>query len=128
MPLSLLLDENVSPVVAQQIRQRRPDIPVESLFTWQGGALVGQPDAAILQAAHERAWTVVTYDTQILSELSYWFEEARPFGGLVFVDAKTIASNDFGALVVALIALWDRSSEETWAGRLIFLTRGDKER
>lgn len=123
MALRLLLDENISPVVAQQIQQKRPDIIVESLYHWQEGALVGMPDSRVLRVAHEHHLTVVTFDTQILSELYFWFEEVRPFSGLLFVDEKTIANNDFGALVASLIALWDKCFEEDWANRLVYLTR-----
>jgi hypothetical protein len=123
VPLRFLLDENISPVVAQQIRQKRPDIPVESLSEWRGGTLIGRPDSSVLRAAHEENLTLVTFDTQILSELYFWFDEARPFSGLLFVDEKTIANNDFGALVSALIALWDRCSEDEWESRLVYLNR-----
>lgn len=123
MLLRFLLDENISPVVAQQIRQKRPDVPVESLHQWGDGQLLGRPDTHVLRAAQEHHLTVVTYDTQILSELYFWFDQGRPFAGLLFVDEKTIANNDFGSLVTALIALWERCSEEDWENRLVYLNR-----
>jgi predicted nuclease of predicted toxin-antitoxin system len=119
--LKYLLDENISPVVAQQIRQKQTDLPVESLHEWQDGNLMGRPDSSVLRAAHEAGMVVVTFDTQILSELYFWFDGARPFGGLLFVDNKTIASNDFGALTTSLIAFWNIHQEEDCANRLAYL-------
>ena len=122
MALRYLLDENISPVIAQQIRQKQPDLPVESLQEWRGD-LMGKPDSSVLRAAHEAGMVVVTFDTQILAELYFWFAEARPFSGLLFVDDKTIGNNDFGALVASLIAFWNVHQEEEWANRLAYLHR-----
>jgi hypothetical protein len=121
MPLSLLLDENISPVVAEQIARKRPDIPVLSLHAWREGDLLGVPDHAVLTSACEEGRTLVTYDTQILSELAYWFEQEILFAGLIFVDDATIPGNDFGALVRALIYLWDQQQNMDWQNRLVFL-------
>jgi hypothetical protein len=129
VPLSLLLDENISSVVAQQIQQKRPDIPLETIHVWEpqgqgtGGRLIGKPDSYVLRVAHEHHLTVVTFDTQILSELHFWFEEGRPFSGLVFIDEKTIANNDFGLLVNSIIAFWEKHSDEEWQGRLAYLDK-----
>lgn len=98
MALSLLLDENISPVVAEQIFRKRSDIRIQSIHLWQGGAYLSVPDETLLAAAHEEGLTLVTYDTQILSELAYLFEEETSFSGLIFVDEKTMPSNDFGRL------------------------------
>jgi len=121
MPLALLLDENISPVVAVQLARKRPDIPVQSLHTWREGALVGAPDADVLLAAYEEGWTLVTYDTQILSDLAVLFETGVPFSGLIFVDDKTIPSNNFGALMRSLVYLWDHEHTADWSQRLLFL-------
>jgi Domain of unknown function (DUF5615) len=127
MPLSLLLDENISSVVAQQIQQKRPDIPLETIHTWEPtagqGRLLGKPDSYVLRVAHAHDLTVVTFDTQILSELYFWFAEERPFSGLIFIDEKTIANNDFGLLVYSLIAFWDKHNGEEWKNRLAYLDK-----
>ena len=123
MPLKLLLDENVSPVVAEGVRRKRPEMFIESVLHWRGGEFLSQPDDALLAAAHAEGWTLVTYDTQILSEVYFWFAEARPFSGLIFIDDKTIGSHEFGALVGSLLAFWDAHGEESWDGRLVYLSR-----
>ena len=121
MPLAMLLDENISPVIAEQLARKRPDILVQSLHPWRDGALLGAPDADVLLAAHEEGWTLVTYDTQILSDLAYLFETGVPFGGLIFVGDKTIPGRDFGALIRALIFMWDQQHTADWTSRLMFL-------
>ena len=121
MALSLLLDENISPVVAEQIRQKRPDILIQAVHQWRDGEYLSVPDEILLEAANDAGLTLVTYDTQILSELAFLFQEATPFGGLIFVDEKTVPSNDFGKLVRALISLWDMQNQMEWSGRLVYL-------
>lgn len=121
MALRLLLDENVSPVVSEQIGGKRPDIPVLSLHTWRDGALLSASDEEILGAAWAEGLTLVTYDTQILSDLRFRFDQEIPFAGLIFVDDASIAGNDFGALVRSLIYLWDREQAADWRNRLVFL-------
>jgi hypothetical protein len=121
MALSLLLDENISPVVAEQIARKRPDIPVLSIHAWREGNFLGVPDHAVLTSACEEGRTLVTYDTKILSELAYCFEQENPFAGLIFVADTTIPGNNFGALVRALIYLWDQQQKTDWENRLVFL-------
>jgi predicted nuclease of predicted toxin-antitoxin system len=121
MPLLLLLDENISPVVAEQVQAKRPTIGIESIHTWRDGAYRATPDRTVL-AAHEEGRTLATYDTQILSELYFFFADGTAFSGLVFINDRTIASSDFGALVRALIYLWDTEKDADWANRLVYLS------
>ena len=121
MALSLLIDENISPLVAEQVRAKRPDINVRSVHEWHEGAYLGVPDDAVLTAAYAEGLSLVTFDTQILSDLAFLFETGIPFAGLIFVDDKTIANADFGTLVRALIYLWDQEHTADWNNRLIFL-------
>jgi hypothetical protein len=119
--LLLLLDENISLVVAEQIRNKRPALPVHTISEWRGGDFMGVADEAMLQAAWSEGLTLVTYDTQILSELSFLFSAGDDFGSVIFVDDKTIAGSNFGTLVRALISLWDKEHNSDWTNRLIFL-------
>ncbi|HLJ55596.1 MAG TPA: DUF5615 family PIN-like protein [Chthonomonadaceae bacterium] len=119
--LSLLLDENISPVVAEQIRARHPDVRIQSLSEWREGEYLAVTDEIVLMAAREEGLTLVTYDTQILSELSFLFASGIALGGLIFVDDKSIAGNDFGALIRALLLLWDQEHASDWQNRLVYL-------
>jgi hypothetical protein len=119
--LSLLLDENVSPTVAEQLRLKRPELSILTVHEWRDGEFMGVADEVVLMAAWNEGLTLVTYDTQILSELGYLFTAEAGFGGVIFVDDKTIAGNDFGGLVRALTYLWDRERNAVWTNRLMFL-------
>jgi hypothetical protein len=121
--LALLLDENISPVVAEQIRGKRPDIAILCIHEWREGNYLGVPDEAVLTAAFEEGLTLVTFDTQILSDLAFLFETGVSFAGLIFVDDKTIANQDFGALIRALIYLWDQEHDADWNNQLVFLPK-----
>jgi hypothetical protein len=50
MSLSLLLDEHISPAVAQQVQAKRPEVSIVSLYDWRGGVLAGADDAPLLSA------------------------------------------------------------------------------
>ena len=68
--LDLLLDENISPVVAEQVSIRRPDISIQSIFRWRGGTLTNESDRLVLQAAAEDGLTLVTYDQSTMLPLA----------------------------------------------------------
>lgn len=119
--LCLLLDEHISQVVLEQIRTRRPDVCIKGLFEWHDGEYMGVADESILLAARDEGLTLVTYDKQILSELPFLFASGTSFSGLIFVDKKTIANSDFGALVRSLIYLWDLERDSVWHNRLMYL-------
>ena len=120
--LSMLLDEMISRVVSEQVAIRRPEIPIQSIFQWRGGTLLRQPDALILRAAIEDGLTLVTYDRQTITPLlAAWGTAGIDHNGVVFIDQRTIRSNDFGGLVRALEQFWDRENVEDWKNRMGFL-------
>ena len=120
--LSLLTDEQISYVVAEQVRQRRADIPMESVRSWQGGAFEGADDAALLRAAHQVNLTLITYDRRTIPPLLLaWGASGETHAGVVFVDNATIAHNDIGGLVRAIIARWDEAKDWDWTNRVDFL-------
>ena len=121
MTLTLLLDEHISPVVAVQIRAKRPEIDVQSIFHWRSRELIGVPDPTILSALYADARVLVTYDMQMLSDWSFVFSGEVPFAGIIFVDERTIAPNDTGGLVLALLALWEQHHQDDWTNRIEFL-------
>ncbi|MFM7278848.1 MAG: hypothetical protein ACKO1I_14630 [Microcystis aeruginosa] len=51
--LSFLLDEHISPTVAEQISYKRPEISIFPLITWQKGRYLGDSDEIVLKAAAE---------------------------------------------------------------------------
>ena len=120
--LSLLLDENMSPEIARQITEKRPDISVTSVHHWHEGRFKAESDEAILVAAAREGQTLVTYDQKtILPVLVRWGQTETSHAGVLFIDDRTMASNQFGVLVRALIFHYDACSAEDWTNRVDFL-------
>jgi len=120
----LVLDENISHVVATQVSTRRPDISIQSIFHWRGGTLTNTLDHLVLKAAAEDGLTLVTYDVSTIRPLvTQWAVAGLTRAGVIFIDEWTIRSDDFGGLVRALERLWDREHRQDWTNRTQFLER-----
>jgi hypothetical protein len=122
MSLSLLLDEQISAVVAAQVQSKRAAVAIESVHHWRGGAFLGKRDDFLLAAAAEESLTLVTCDLKTIPTLLV--ETAllgQSHGGVVFVDDSTIASSDIGSFVKALLALWEQCRAWDWRDRAMFL-------
>ncbi|HEV2474401.1 MAG TPA: DUF5615 family PIN-like protein [Chthonomonadales bacterium] len=120
----MLLDENISSAVAEQVRRHRPDLVIESVHCWRDGALRSCGDRELLIAAASEDWTLVTYDLRtiptVVTELS---AAGIMHKGVVFIDHRTVAGDDFGTLTRALILLWERHHGLDWMGRVHFLDK-----
>jgi hypothetical protein len=120
--VSLLLDENISPAIAVQIRQKRPDIRIISIHAWQGGLFKAKADGEILADASVQGLTLFTYDQKtimpILVQLGYAGIE---HAGVVFIDDLSIATCDFGSIIRSLTALWDAFHNEVWTNVITYL-------
>lgn len=124
--LHLLLDEQISPVVAEQIAARRPDVPILSFHDWEDGRYlnIGFQDSSALTRAFEQGLTLVTYDRRTITPLlTLLAQKGQSHGGVVFVDEHTVASSDFGGLMRALEALWDEQGQLDWRDRVVYLER-----
>jgi hypothetical protein len=122
--LNLLLDEHISPQVAEGLRRRSSEIKVWGLVEWENGRLLGLSDASLLQTATDQGLTLVTYDRKTIPPLlKTWAEEGRDHGGVVFVDEKTIPASDIGSLIRALRLLWGEAGKRDWANRICVLRR-----
>jgi len=123
--LSLLLDENVSPRVAVQLKHHRATVRVQTMREWRSGFFLGASDEAILQAAFDDSSTLITLDKRtIIPLLKSWGEQEMSHGGVIFVDGETISGSDFGGLVRALLQTWDQYHSENWTNRVVFLKPG----
>jgi hypothetical protein len=122
--LRLLLDEHVSPDVADGLLRRNRSLVVHYMAEWENGDFLGQEDSACLEKAASQKLTLVTYDRRTIPPLlKTWAEEEKEHGGIVFVDEKTISPADIGGLVRALINLSKETGAWDWANRVYFLRR-----
>ncbi len=120
--LSFLLDEQISAEVQERLSSKRADIPIFSVHTWKHGRFRGAPDDILLHAASAENLTLVTYDQKTIPPLLWeWGEREIAHGGIIFIDNRTIASNNFGALVRSLMWLWDTQHHLEWGNRLLYL-------
>ncbi len=120
--LSLLLDQQMSREIVEQVRVWRPEIPIQSLYEWREGDFVGVADPSILRAAAGEGLTLVTYDRKTIPPiLIEWGLSGTSHGGVIFIDTLTMRSNDFGRLVRALIHYWDQEHASAWGNRIGFL-------
>ena len=121
--LKLLLDEHISPDVANGLRRRNRAIEIRYM-EWEDGYFLGQEDSACLREAAAQGLTLVTYDRRTIPPLlKTWAEEERTHGGVVFVDEKTISPADIGGLVWALTRLARETGNWDWTNRIYFLRR-----
>jgi hypothetical protein len=122
--LKLLLDEHVSPEVAEGLRRRSKAVAVHGLAEWKRGRFLGLADEAILEEAAAEKLTLATYDRKTIPPLlKIWAEAGRAHGGVIFVDEKTIPPSDFGGLIRALHKLFQDSGKWDWTNRICFLRR-----
>jgi hypothetical protein len=122
--LKLLLDEHISPDVADGLRRRDRSLMTYCMAEWGGGDFLGLEDSACLLEAAKRRLTLVTYDRRTIPPLlKIWAEDGREHGGVIFVDEKTISPAEIGGLVRALTELFKETGEWDWTGRVYFLRR-----
>ncbi len=122
--LRLLLDEHISPQVADGLRRRGQSLVVHWMAEWEGGNYLGQDDSACLQQAAGQRLTLVTYDRRTIPPLlKQWAEEGRQHGGVIFVDEKSISPADIGGLVRALMQMFKQTGRWDWTDRVYFLRR-----
>jgi predicted nuclease of predicted toxin-antitoxin system len=121
--MRLLLDEHVPPAVAAGLRGLGVD--TIALRDWHGGGHLGARDADVLTAARVDGLVLVSYDQRTLRPLLRdWSETSERHSGVIFISHQTLAANDIGGLMRALKALADRSGEDDWTDRVVFLRRG----
>jgi hypothetical protein len=123
--LNLLLDEHISPEVANGVQRRNRSLVIHPIVQWESGNFLGKDDSVCLLEAAEQRLTLVTYDRRTIPPLlKLWAEEERSHGGVIFVDEKTISPADIGELVRALISLAGEAGEVDWTNQVYFLRSG----
>jgi hypothetical protein len=122
--LKLLFDEHIAHDVMVGLRRRRRSLVAHGMAEWEKGSFLGLDDSSILERAALQGLTLVTYDRRTIPLLlKAWAEENRSHGGVIFVDDKTLAPNDVGGLVRALLSLVEEAWRWDWTNRVCFLRR-----
>jgi hypothetical protein len=122
--IKLLLDEHISPRVAQGLRTKNPKLVVHGMGEWDGGVMLGQEDEVILRKAAVGGFTLVTFDLKtILPLIRKWAEEERPHAGVILIDERTIFQGDIGELIRSLTSFVARHGRDEWRDRVRFLER-----
>ena len=124
--LQFLLDEHISPAVAREAAAKCRGMKILAFKHWRFGCLMGTADRLFLPEAKLDGLTLVTYDQKTIPPLlKEWAEQGIDHGGVIFVDTKTIAPNDFGALVAALREVWTSERRADWTNRVVFLRKSN---
>ena len=64
----------------------------------------------------------MTYDQHTLAPLiTRWAMEGRDHAGILFIDEKSIAPEDAGGKVRALLSLWEQRKNLDWTNVVSFL-------
>jgi uncharacterized protein DUF5615 len=118
--IGLILDERLSPKIAEGLRELRLPVPVHSINEWKDGTFRGRPDAEILAEAARQRLTLVTYDCGTIPILlKSWREQGRSHAGVIFVSQRTVG--DIGSLVRALAWIFREFGSADWTDRQDFL-------
>ncbi|MCH7227888.1 DUF5615 family PIN-like protein [Haloferula sp. A504] len=122
--MKLLLDEHLSPKLVEVVRSLAPLLDIVSIHQWQDGQFTNQPDERILRSAAAEGRVLVTFDVRtipaILSDFAVCGEN---HAGVIFISAKSFASNDFKSLARAIAERAERAGDEDWRNRVEFLTK-----
>ena len=122
--LKLLLDEHISPHVARGLRRRHRGLTIHYMAEWENSQFLGQDDSACLEHAAALGLTLVTYDRRTNPPLlKVWAEAGRDYGGVIFIDEKTISPAGIGGQVRALSILIVEAAKWDWTNRICFLQR-----
>lgn len=98
-----LLDEQISPHVAEMMGKLGVDAEAVA-----GSALAGLDDPSIFRKAIEAGRVLVTYNIQDMSPLlGDFIRDGTGVPGVVFVDTRTLPTDDLGGLARALVRLAD---------------------
>ena len=123
--MRLLLNEQINPVVARQLRKRGHDVVTpEDLGTR------GARDPEQLRAAATARRALVTYNIPDYQRLLFeWHQRGLSHWGIIFVSEKTVPQRNPGRLVRALNRLLaEHPARDALRDQALFLTARESRR
>ncbi len=127
MALVFLLDEHLSPKVAEITKSLGANFDVKSVLKCEQGDLKGESDEFILNYCIEKSFVLVTFDVNTIPQiLKSWFDIGKNHAGIVFVSTKTLRSSDSVSIAKGLIRIGNEKSnkilkDSEWQNQIIFL-------
>ena len=92
MALKLYLDENIPPLLAQQLRRRGFDV-----FSAHEVKMLGKDDEERLEYASQNGRVLLTFDTDFVSLAVRWLSDGKHHSGVVI--SKELKGQQMGELV-----------------------------
>ncbi len=118
--MRLLLDEQINPTVAAELRRKGYDVITANEIGTRGAT---DPEQLAAAASAHRA--LVTYNVSDFQELLMeWAQKGLTHWGLIFVSEKTISQRSVGPLVLALQRLLDDfTAEDGLLNQAVYLAK-----
>jgi len=97
LPLALLLDEHLSPTLAQMLRDRGVD--AVTVQHWREGSLLGKPDEQLLIEAAKESRILVSYDVATLGQAAQDLTLiGQGHAGVLLISSKTVPPDAYSKL------------------------------
>ena len=125
--MKLLLDEHLWPGLVEMISNLVPGNDLESVHSFDGGALVNQADSLILERARLERRVLVTCEVNTIpEELRERAHAGKSHAGVVFLSSKSFIQNDHGSIAKSLASLISKTAADDWTNRVVFLKKSGK--
>jgi hypothetical protein len=125
--MKILLDEHLWPGLVEMVSNLVTGHDLESVHSFDGGALVNQADALILERARLEGRVLVTCDVNTIpEELRERAHADKSHAGVVFLSSKSFIQNDHGSIAKALASLISKTAADDWTNRVVFLKKSGK--
>ena len=107
-----LTDENISPIVAQEVGRLLTGCDILSILEWHNSRYVSKDDELILGQSEIEGLTLITYDRHSIRRiLNRWYELERNHSGVVYINNATIRNNDFRSIIRALLVFCEACAD-----------------
>jgi len=115
--LHFLLDENLSPIIRRELRQRAPQLEVLRVGD-VGAPPLATPDEMILQWIEETGYVLVTDNRRSMPvHLERHYAQGRHIPGILLIRRGT----SLGNIIEELLLIWHASEAAEYRDRIQFI-------